>query len=299
MTISSGDRSNQETEASSPLGDTASLPSSRRRRRESVVGAAMQFIAIAGVATAIAGLLIGWRFVERIDGVVEETTAISTDALTALDDTIVLADQLLSTVQIVLRDTEGSLRAVAASFDSAETVINDVSDVLSQVAPAVAGVADTTRNLASVGSAIDDVLGQLNQIPLGPRYDENNGLGSQFENLADDLDPLAEGLSDTDKSLDGFLTDTAEIETQLQALVDATADLNEGVAEADVLLADYAEASALAQSVARDTTLAVGEDLVWYRLLLIMATATFAALQIIPWWLGSTLRSGGPLSATV
>lgn len=260
-------------------------PSALRR-----AGRLMQVLAVIGVVTAVIGTFVGWRLVGHTERTLGDSLELVDESLTTLQDTIVVAEQVIASVDVALQATEQALNSVVGSFDGAESVVTSLDDFVGVVAPGVRDVAATLDDLAQVGTTIDTVLGQLDALPFGPDYDPAQPLGVQLEELAAQLDPIADGLTETSAELSDFVDDTGMLQADIDALADAVAAVNDDLSESESLLATYTATTENAQRLAADTRGDLGSDISSARILVVVLGAVFALGQLVPFWVGRELR---------
>lgn len=262
-------------------------PPDRRRRR---AGTFMRTLAAFGVLTALGGAVAGWQLMGQIDDTLDDSLEITEETLFTLEETIVLADALLDSVDDALVATEGSLLAVVDSTDEAVAVVESVDELVGEVTPGLGRIEATLRDLSGIGSTIDTVLEQLDDIPFGPDYDPSLPLGEQFELLADDLAPIAESLADTSAPLSGLADASGDLESELTALAQAVGQVNVELRSSGDLLDAYLLTAQRAQSVAADADADLGAEMTRARVFLVLVAVLIAAGQFVPWWIGTELR---------
>jgi ABC-type transporter Mla subunit MlaD len=266
---------------------TPIVPPDRRRRR---AGTFMRTLAVFGVLTALGGAVAGWQLMGQIDDTLDDSLEITEETLFTLEETIELADALLDSVDDALVATEGSLLAVVDSTDEAVAVVQSVDELVGEVTPGLGRIEATLRDLSGIGSTIDSVLEQLDDIPFGPDYDPSRPLGEQFELLADDLAPIAESLAGTSEPLSGLADASGDLESELTALAQAVGEVNDELRSSGDLLDAYLLTAQRAQSVAADADADLGAETTRARVFLVLAAVLIAAGQFVPWWIGTELR---------
>lgn len=261
-------------------------PALRRRRAERRAGRIMLGVAAIGVVVAIAGTLVGWVLLGRLDETSRESLEVSIESLDSIDDTIDLADTVLSSTTETLDAVEQSLGTVADSFDTTDAVLDDVAELAGLAGPALGDATTTIDDLAGIGVSIDAVLGDLGRIPLAPDYDPEAGFGETLGTLSDDLAPVAAALTDLSVSLDDSTATADLLQGDIRMLADRAATVTADLDRTETLLGQYRANVADARRLAERTRDDLDNDLRWMRVLLIIAGANFAVGQIVPYTIG-------------
>ena len=255
----------------------------RHRRR---AGQAMVASAVVGVIVAIVGTVIGWQVVGQIDATSSDTVAVSLESLDSLEDTIALADRLLTSTEESLTAVEDTLATVSSSFATADSVVRDVSELAATAGPGLANTSDTLDQLAEVGTTIDGVLGALSDVPFGPSYDPAAGLGETLGTLARDVEPIAEALQDVSVSLNESSASLEALDADLTDLAGNVASITADLDDTQALLDSYRANVTSARRLAEDADSGLASDLFWTRLLIVFGGLNFAVGQIVPFWFG-------------
>lgn len=259
-------------------------PIARRR-----AGLAMVAVAAAGALTAVAGTVAGWIFVGQLNDTSTESLDVTEQALDAVDDTIDLADDVLVSTNEAVGALAEALEAVSGSFDSATGAIDDIADLATTIGPSLEEATTTIRRLESLGGNIDGVLGALSDIPFGPDYDPDDGLGETFGRLAESLEPVPAELDSTAAGLREFTESAGGLQEQLDELAASVRAVDDDLATTDQLVEQY-RASV---TDARDVAQRAGDDLdgtvTWLRVLIVIGGVSLLFGQIVPLWVGREL----------
>jgi ABC-type transporter Mla subunit MlaD len=247
----------------------------------------MVAISVIGVIVALVGVIVGSQFVGLVDEGSRDTLLVTIESLDSLEDTIDLADRLVTSTVDTLDTVEITLREVEASFAVGDRVIGDVAELTGQAAPALGSATTTLRQLEGIGATIDGVLGDLSSLPFGGiDYDRDTGLGATIGDLADDLDPVAATLSGSSESLGDLTGSVDALQEDLAELTDSVAGINDNLSGTDSLLESYRANAADARRLAAETREDLESDVRFLRILLVLGGLNFAAGQIVPFWFG-------------
>lgn len=249
----------------------------------------MVAVAVVGAVTAVTGTVVGWIFVGQLNDTTTESLEVTEQALDAIDDTIDLADDVLVSTNEAVGALAEALEAVSGSFDSATGAIDDIADLATTIGPSLDEATSTIRTLESVGGTIDGVLGALSNIPFGPDYDPDDGLGDTFGRLAEALEPVPAELETTAGGLTDFTDAAGGLQDQLDDLAASVRAVDDDLATTDELVDQYRASVTEARAVARRT----GEDLdgtvTLLRVLLVIGGVALLFGQIVPLWVGREL----------
>lgn len=252
-------------------------------------GRIMQGIAGAGLAVALAGAVVGWSLVGRLDSAAGDTLALTEEALVTIEDTVVVVEDVVGSTTGALASVEATLAQVVDTTEDAQPLLQSLGDLGMEVAPNLESATETLRTLEGVGGTIDSLLAGLSALPVVPRYDPDTSLSEQFGQLADDIEPLAETLRETSEQIGPAAEGTGELQARLTELQEGVAEVREDLAQSEALLAEYRATAGSAASIATRTSKGLERDVVAARILILLGAATFALAQIVPYWVGTEL----------
>lgn len=257
-------------------------------------------LGVAGAIVAVFGTIGGWIFVGQVAAASDDSLDVTVQALDTLDDTIDLADEVLTSTVEAVDALGGTLDAVAASFESGAAAIDDVAVLADTLGPSLTDAADTVRTLERVGAQIDDVLDRLSNLPLGPDYDPDNGLGDTFGRLADTLEELPQKLESTSTSLTDFTDDAGPLQGELGRFATSVGAIATDLSNTGALVDQYRTSVDDTRDLAVETKNDLDLSVTMMRVLLVAGGVTLLLGQIVPLWLGRSLLDGlpddGPLS---
>jgi ABC-type transporter Mla subunit MlaD len=272
------------TPARTRLRDRWRSPRDQRR-----AGRLMIAVGVVGAIVAVSGTIAGWVFVGRLASTSDASLEVTVQALDAVDDTIDLAEEVLASTVDAVDALGGTVGAVSASFDSATTAIDEVASLADAVGPSLADAGDTVRTLEGIGDQIDDALGTLSSLPIGPDYDVDGGLGDTFGRLADTLDELPPQLESTAASLTDFTGNAGALQSELDRFATEVGDIAVELAGTNALVDQYRDSVTNARALAVASIDDVDPNVVLMRVLLVFGGATLLLAQIVPLWLGRSL----------
>lgn len=269
---------------------------SRLRLTRRQAGKVMIGVAVVGVIVSVVGTVVGWRLVGQVNRSTRDTLDASIETIDSVESSIDVADDVLEAATDTTETAGSTLDAVATSFDESTGVIASVDELTDIVGPALEDASSTLRTLEGVGNDIDGVLESLSDIPFGPDYDADNGLGATIGSLADTFEALPEEFEETSEELDGFSNSLVELSDEVSQLSSDIDDVTSELAGSDELVELYRENIAEARRVAVETRDGLEGDITAMRLILVIAGLNFAIGQIVPFWVGRELLIGSAAS---
>lgn len=264
-------------------------PRDQRRAGRLMIG-----LGVVGALVAVFGTIGGWIFVGQVAAASDDSLDVTVQALDALDDTIDLAEEVLTSTVDAVDALSGTLDAVSASFESGAAAIDEVAALADTLGPSLTDAGDTVRTLEGVGGQIDDVLRTLSNLPLGPDYDPDNGLGDTFGRLADTLEDLPRQLESTSSSLTDFTDNAEPLQSELDRFAISVRAIATDLTNTGALVDQYRTSVADTRDLAVETKSDLDLSVAMMRLLLVIGGVTLLLGQIVPLWLGRSLLDGLP-----
>jgi hypothetical protein len=261
----------------------------RSPRDQRRAGRLMIVLGVVGAIVAVAGTVAGWVFVGQVASASDDSLQVTVQALDAVDDTIDLAEEVLTSTVEAVDALNGTLEAVSSSFDTATTAIDEIASLADTLGPSLDDAGATVRTLESIGGQIDDALGALSSLPIGPDYDPDNGLGDTFGRLAGTLEELPPQLESTATSLTDFTGDAGELQAELDRFATAVGDIAVDLRDTGTLVDRYRDSVADARALAVGSMDDLDLNVTLMRVLLVVGGATLLLAQIVPLWLGRSL----------
>jgi methyl-accepting chemotaxis protein len=246
-------------------------------------------LGVAGALITVFGVFVGWIFVGQLATVSDDSLEVTLQSLDAIDDTIDLADNVLTSSAAGIDALAGTLSAVSASFDSGTQAIDDIAGLADTIGPSLEDAGTTVRQLQRIGNSIDSVLGALSSLPIGPDYNPSAGLGDTFGQLADTLETLPGQLSTTADSLTEFTGSAGALQQQLDDLAGSVQAVSDDLGDTGALVDQYRASVADARVLAVATNDDLDNGVVLMRILLVLGGIILLLGQVVPLWLGRSL----------
>jgi len=246
-------------------------------------------VAAVGVVVSLVGTVVAWQLVGQLNSSTRRSLDVTIETIDSVGATIEVADEVLSATTDTVDSAASTLTAVAASFETTTDVIGEVDDLTEVVGPALDDAGSALGELEGLATRVDDVLTGLSEIPFGPDYDPEKGLGEAIGEVAATLEDLPAEFEDTSTELDTFATSVDDLENEVVALAADVTEVSEQIAGSDVLVDQYRENIADARAVAVDTRDGLDRDVSLMRLIVLIGGLNLAVGQIVPYWLGRSL----------
>ncbi len=276
---------NPQLDAPRARRSLGSLNVSRRTTGRAMVG-----VGIAGIASAIVGLIVGAMLVAQVEASVDDSLSLTAEALVAIDDSIGVTASIVETVRDGVGRVAATMATVQTSLEDSTSAIDDTAVFVGGSLPdALEEIVAVMPTIESVASTIDDALSVLERAPFGPSYDPVKPFDESIAELATAIDPLPDQLRTLSADFEGLSISAATMAADVERLgVDVEA-LRERLDEVGSLLDRYTSTTADAQFLAEGSRrdLAGSADLT--RWLLVLVAIVFGVGQIVPIWLGLSL----------
>lgn len=251
-------------------------------------------IATSGLVVALVGTVLAWQLVGQLHETIDESLVVTNESLASIEDTVVLADDVIDDVSTGLSTLDDALLTLEQGFAESAPLIEDVGALSADVPTALARVQQTLRGVGSAAGEVDAVLGQLSSLPFAPDFNRETSLSAQINQLTADIDPIIATLESSAGDLEQLAASTEALQADVAALAEDVAAVGENLEESSRLVSDYRDQAGQAATLASDTQAELRSNVRNMRLLIVAAGLVFAASQFIPLWVGAELLSGSP-----
>ena len=213
-----------------------------------------------GIVASIGGAIAGLFLIHEFNNSLGRTLDLTAQGLTAVDDSLAVAADAMALVDDGMRNVADTSEEVVAALDDGAQLLDATADVASdELAPSLTAVEGSLPQMVAAAGVVDTALSTLARLPIGVQYDPDEPLDESLREVQTSLAGTGEELV----QLSALVRDTSG---QLEVIRDGAegiagdlAALEAGVADAQVLIADYAatteEASDLLQTTRDDLTL--------------------------------------------
>lgn len=251
---------------------------------------------VLGLVVALVGTAVGWVLVGELGDAVDESLAVTEDAVSTIEDTVVAAGEVVADVADGLRALDEVLAQLRLGVRDLEPVVADVAELTVEVPAALGEAQATLDQVAGAAADVEGVLRQLSRVPLGPDYDPETTLADQLRRLSDDLEPIATTLADAGGDLGRLEVRAGELRRELQVLGVEVQSLVRRLDRSADLVDGYREQAGRAEDIVVDRRDDLGARMGLMRALVVLGGLAFAAGQLVPLWVGAQLQREGAQS---
>jgi ABC-type transporter Mla subunit MlaD len=249
--------------------------------------------AAAGLVVAVVGTVLAWQLVGQVGGAVEKYLAITDESVATIEDTIVMADQVVDDLGTALDALDDVLVELGDAAHDVDSVLADVEALTADAPVALGEFQDTLDRVAGAAGDVDSILVELARLPFAPSYDPETNLSAQLEQLSDDLDPVIDTLSGSGDDIASLRMTTSELGVELGGLTSDVRALVSRMDESAELVSRYRDQAGRAGDLVVDSRDDLDGSVTAIRVLVILAGLVFAAGQLVPAWIGSRLLTSG------
>ena len=195
-----------------PVAGRARLTGFRRavlNRRS--LGRTIMVAAVVAAITCLVGIVVAWRLVGELADTTRSTLVIVGDTLATVDDTLDVADSVIESVDGGIGTIQDSLDTMSTTVNNGAAALSAFADLTDNLAPNLEQVDNGLGNLQSAVDVVDGVLRQLSDLPFGPDYDPETGLAASVQAVRDDLQPIADDLTNASGTLSDLASSSDEV----------------------------------------------------------------------------------------
>lgn len=256
----------------------------------------MVAVGVVGLVVAVVGTAVGWVLVGDLRDTVDESLAVTEEAVATVEDTIVVADQVVADVADGLRALDEVLAQLRLGVRDLQPVVGSVAELTVEVPEALVEFQATLDQVAGAAGGVESVLEGLSRVPFGPDYDPETTLADQLRQLSGDLDPVVSALADARPGVEGLEDRSAELRRELQVLGVEVQSLVRRLDRSAELVSRYREQAGRVEDIVVDSRDDLDARVALMRALVVIGGVAFAGGQLVPLWIGSQLRreAAGP-----
>lgn len=278
------------------------------RFKRRIIGLILVLIGIGGVGLSIAGTIVGRDIVDEIGDNVLGNLELTTEGLTAVQDTLILAKVALIDVNNGLETVERTAVSVSIAISDTQPLVDQVTLIASDDLPdSIEAIEAAVPGLVQVAGAIDRTLTTLNnfridetvplvgfsiQFDLGIDYDPDIPFDESVALLGESLDGLPDRLRSLDQSLQTSSENLGTISEDVLQLSQDLNTINARLAEVDPLLDEYIRIVQDTNDRARFTRLSMQAQLELIKSIVTIAAIWFGLNQLVPIYVGWEMMAG-------
>lgn len=278
------------------------------RFKRRIIGLILVLIGIGGVGLSIAGAIVGRDIVDEIGDNVLGNLELTSEGLTAVQDTLILAKVALIDVNNGLETVERTAVSVSIAISDTQPLVDQVTLIASDDLPdSIEAIEAAVPGLVQVAGAIDRTLTTLNnfridetvplvgfsiQFDLGIDYDPDIPFDESVALLGESLDGLPDRLRSLDQSLQTSSENLGTISEDVLQLSQDLNTINARLAEVDPLLDEYIRIVQDTNDRARFTRLSMQAQLELIKSIVTIAAIWFGLNQLVPIYVGWEMMAG-------
>jgi hypothetical protein len=266
------------------------------RRR---IGRAITVAAVVAAVTCVVGAVVAWRLLGDLRDRSTASLQLVESTLTNVDDSLTVAHDIATTVGGSLDTLRQSLATLSTGVGDGAEAIDAVAALTEDIPPALDRLDATLAGMRDAAGTIDDALAALDNLPIGPDFDADAGLGASVDGVRDDLRPIADDLRSSTTSLRDLSGSSDELVAQLAALDEDLTELDASLDQSTVLLDTYRVDTADAIALAQDSLDDLDRDIALSRVLAVVLALSIAVGQVAPFHIGRELARSGSTQSPI
>lgn len=257
------------------------------------LGTYLVVVGTLGILGAAASSLLAGGIVDQLDENLQTSSEVTVDAIEAAEQSVDVLASIVETIRGQSSTVEVALRNTADAVEGSRTAVGSVSDLASgEIPDTLEALADLLPALETAATAVDDTLGALDGLPIGPDYDPEVPLGEAVGQFGNELGDLAEAARTAGSAADSANQDLATAPGDLRALADTVAAFEEDLEDTEMLIDRYDQTLADARRTALGGLDTVGTSSTWAVVAVVVMSIVFALGQLGLVFIGLALRRG-------
>ena len=240
-----------------------------------------------GVAVSIIGSIVGLRLLSELDGALQGSLGLTTQAVDAVGSSVDLAEDTVVLLESSLQQTEATTRDLAVAFEDAERLLGATADIsANQVAGSIEAIEGVLPTLVDVGTVIDRTLTALDAVPFGPDYNPQEPFDESLRSLQEEMSGLSDELRQQAALMHEGQDSLGTVRTGTVAIADDLATLHETLGSALGILREYSATAVEAGDLVTGSDTRISRHLAVSRVLVVVLGATVLAGQVVPLGIG-------------
>lgn len=264
------------------------------RRSDRAVGTAMIVISVAAAVVIVISSALAWQVSRQVARSVDQSLLLTEEALVTVDASLEAAGGVVDAVDGSLGAASRAVVTVSEALEETVGLIEVTGDLTAETAPALASLDSTLAEVEEAARTVDRILDQVSTLPLVPRYDPDVRLDASVAEIRADLSPIAESVARAGDDLAEVERSTGQLVDDLSAVTDQIEVVRERTSGIGALLDDYRGTVAEARVVAARSRSDLGVDIGRAGIAIVLLGLVLAAGQFTTFWLGRRLRGTPP-----
>src|SRR4029079_374377 len=155
----------------------------------------LRSIAVGGVLIAIIGTVVIWVFLSDLQDTTDRSLLMGEQATVTLNETIDVADQVLTAVDAGLTTVQSTLGTLDDLLQSTAGLAEATGSLSSTLPASFDNIESAWASVQNLGETVDSTLAALSSLPFGPNYNPKVPFPEAIGNLREALDPIAADLT--------------------------------------------------------------------------------------------------------
>jgi len=249
----------------------------------------LRSIAVAGVLIAIIGTVVIWLFLSDLQDTTNRSLLMGEQATVTLNETIDVADQVLTAVDDGLTTVQSTLGTLDDLLQSTAGLADATGSLSSTLPASFDNIDAALATVQNLGETVDSTLAALSSLPFGPNYNPKVPFPEAIGNLRAALDPIAADLTSISGELQNFASGSGDLSAQIDSLTADVARTRAALSGTDDLLAQYRQTTTEAGQLAAQTRDDLSGSMTRMRIVLIAAALLLALSQFVPWTMAALI----------
>jgi len=249
----------------------------------------LRSIAVAGVLVAIVGAVVVWVFLGDLADTTDRSLLIGQQATVTLNDTIDVAEQVLTAVDQGLATVQSTLGTVNGVLQSTAGLAAATGSLSATLPTSFDNIDAALATVQRLGQTVDSTLTALSSLPFGPNYDPSVPFPKAVADLRQALAPIGDDLTTISTELQNFASGSGDLTAQIASLTSDVKDTRAALSGTDDLLAQYRDTTTEAGQLAADTRDQLSGSMTRMRIVIVALALLLALSQFVPWTLAAVI----------
>ena len=276
-----------------------------------VIAVLLLLVGIVGIGISIVGVMFGFQVVDALGEALDDTLALTSESLTTVTETLELTKQSVGQTGQAIGTVSDTTDSVAQLLVDTQPLLDDVSQVATADVPgSLEAVQGAVPNLVAVAGAVDNALETLSRFEfeqsilgvsfgfdLGIDYAPEEPFDASVAQIGESLEGVPENLRGLQVHLDTANDNLANVSDNMQTLTEDLAAIEGSVEDVGPLLDDYISLVARIDSDIARTRANINDQLQTVKTGIIILFVWFGLNQLVPLYLGFDLITDGRLGS--
>ena len=260
-------------------------------RRDRMAGWAMIGVGVVALVAAAIGAAASLRFVSVLSDQAETTLEVTEQAVTAIEETIALADATHPQVEAALATLVEGVADVGPALDNVVTLMNEAAGLTGEdLNASIGAIRETMPGLIASARLLSATLNALSF--LGVEYDPEPTLEESMTQIDESLATMEARLGEASGLIEETAASIAGFTGTFDAATRDLAALQTSFTEVGILLDDYAATAADASAAIAEARSGLDQQTHQLRFLILLIAIAVVLAQFTPLYLGWRLVAG-------